>query len=173
MKVHGLKQTLVVCGILILLTSHIRAHASNGRSVLPDSTQLSGSKTKVPFDGGYLYMRIFSPDSAMIERMPTYNPDNSKPTFSAPADSAIPQISFRPKIVFPDDPSIKSQQATVFIRSFVDSSGSVSATEVIKTDDTALIPYALQYAKQFKFYWPDGKSSHKGIWVVLNIKFKK
>ncbi len=173
MKLDGLKQALAISGILLLLTTDSHSQASSARSVLPDSTKFSGSKTKVPFDGGYLYMRIISPDSAVVDRMPTYDPEKSKQSFSSAPDSEIPQSSFRPKIVYPDDPSITSKHATVFVRTFVDSSGAVSSAEVIKSDDLALIPYALQYAKQFKFYWPDGKSTHKGTWVVLNIKFKR
>jgi len=61
------------------------------------------------------------------------------------------KVLYQPKLEYPDDSQLKGEWGDVWVSAWVDSSGMVRKVEILKSSNHLFDPYALDYARQFRF----------------------
>jgi hypothetical protein len=109
-------------------------------------------------------------DTVEFKFIPKYYPDQGRYIEGPPVE-----LAHKPEIVFPSDPNLQGKEAMVWIKAKVDRQGVVHHPEVLKSTDERFNGYAIKYAKQYKFRWPQGwpedLKEEKTLWLSFNIKF--
>jgi|WetSurMetagenome_2_1015567.scaffolds.fasta_scaffold432351_1 TonB family protein len=106
-------------------------------------------------------------DTVEFKFIPRYYPEQDAQYTELPP----PEIVSQPAIEFPADPELKGTVAKVWVNILIDAKGTARDAKVLKSTDHRFDRYALRYAKQYKFRWPDPKAVSKPVWVALPIRF--
>jgi TonB family protein len=111
-------------------------------------------------------------DTIEFKFIPKYYPEAG-----GSLDTTQPEAVHSPKIVFPTDPALQGKEAVVWVNAEVDRQGTVHDVQVLKSTDERFNPYAIKYAKQYKFRWPQGwpqdLKNQKTGWLAFKIKFSQ
>jgi TonB family protein len=111
-------------------------------------------------------------DTVEFKFIPKYYPEAK-----GSVDTTPPEVVHSPKIVFPTDPALQGKQADVWVKAKVDRQGIVHEVQVLKSTDERFNGYAMKYAKQYKFRWPQGwpqdMKDQKTLWLAFNIRFSQ
>jgi outer membrane biosynthesis protein TonB len=111
-------------------------------------------------------------DTVEFKFIPKYYPDEGRFVEGPPVE-----LASKPEIVFPTDPKLQGEEAMVWIKAKVDRQGSVHNPDVLKSTDERFNVYAIKYARQYKFRWPQGwpedLKDQKTLWLSFNIKFSQ
>lgn len=150
--------TSIAVGVGSLLISFSCACAQH--NLRPDTV-----RTKTETTDDRYFMRIVPQDTSFKDDMPMYNPESN---FVA---SEAPEILFKPRIDFPEDPALRGRHAIVIVNVLVDGRGLVRDAKIIRSTDSAFDSYALEYAKQYRFGWKTEARRPHMVWVTIKITF--
>lgn len=106
-------------------------------------------------------------DTSVFKLLPNHRPDEHHDAPSTP----VPEITHKPELPPPDDPTLHEVSALVWVKVLVDRDGRIRDARVVLSDDRRFDATALAYARKFRFRWKRGEEPEKPVWVTVPARF--